>query len=404
MAIEIIFSEKNSPSGELMEPIIEKANLSDVDELLSLYLSVYGEDYPLEVGTKRSVMSEALSNPESYHWYVMRCPDTNTICASGIIQIDELNRIAKLSGVAVHSKFRKHGLATKLISYAVNQVLRVEKRVNSIYATARTISHSSQTMLLRNGFIPLGFFPNCRKIKTYETLALMAVFADGVLEKRNPNLELTSSVYPFATLVEKEISGYPSFYRCKEDKSSADHSFHDLSSKEGEFEFIFAPKFVQKRFDETFEGDKESIFYPFHRPNLIISHMEDDFEVFATFSKKDHYCVIITSNKSITEFGHKFKKMLFAMKDLGIYYVETMVRLDREGPISFLTDNDFLPSAIYPAMKEEGDCVQDYVLLTKTMVPLDFSEISIHESFRPYFNLYAKQWIDLHLNTLKVNS
>ena len=156
--------------------------------------------------------------------------------------------------------------------------------------------------------------------------------------------------------------------------------------------------------EETVEGDTESIVYPFHKPNLIIAHMEYYVEVFASFSKKDHYCVIITSNKSIIDFGPKLKKMLFAMKDLGIYYVETMVKLDREAPISFLTENDFLPSAIYPAMKEDEHGVQDYVLLTKTMVPLDFSEISIHDSFRPYLNLYAKQWIEQHLNTLEVNS
>jgi RimJ/RimL family protein N-acetyltransferase len=404
MAIEFKLSEKISPKWRTMSNTIEHAKLEDVDELLSLYLSVYGEDYPLEVGTKRSVMTEAICSPEKYHWYVMRCEESGLISASGIIQIDNSNRIAKLSGVAVHSNFRKHGLATELISYAVNEVLRVHKLANSIYATARTITHSSQTMLLRNGFIPLGFFPNCRKIKTYETLALMAIFADGVLEKRNPNIELPSSIHPFASLVEKEISGYPSFYKSKDVEVKKEKCFNDLSSKEGEFEFIFAPQFVQKRFDETFKDDKESVFYPFHRPNLIISNMEDDFEVFATFSKKDHYCVIITSNKSIVDFGKKLNKMLFAMKELGIYYVETMVRLDRFEPIHFLTENDFLPSAIYPAMHEEDGHVQDYVLLTKTMVPLDFSEISIHESFRPYFNLYAKQWIDMHLNTLKVNS
>ena len=404
MAIGFNLSEKNSPKWRTMNATIEHAKLQDIDELLSLYLSVYGEDYPLEVGTKRSTMTEALSAPEKFYWYIMKCPETKQIAASGIIQVDNSNRIAKLSAVAVHSSFRKHGLATKLISYAVNEVLRVKKKANSIYATARTITHSSQTMLLRNGFIPLGFFPNCRKIKAYETLALMAIFADGVLEKRNPNIELPSSIHPFISLVEKEISGFPSFYKSKEVEIKKEKKFHDLSSKEGEFEFIFAPQFVQKRFDEAFENDKESVFYPFHRPNLIISNMEDNFEVFATFSKKDHYCVIITSNKSIVEFGEKINKMLFAMKDLGIYYVETMVRLDRFEAINFLTQNDFLPSALYPAMNEEDGKVHDYVLLTRTMVPLDFSEISIHESFRPYFNLYAKQWIDMHLNTLKVNS
>ncbi len=91
------------------------------------------------------------------------------------------------------------------------------------------------------------------------------------------------------------------------------------------------------------------------------------------------------------------------MKDIGIYYVETMVRTDRFDAIRYLTGNDFLASALYPAMKIENGVPQDYVLLTRTMVPLDFSEISISDNLRPYFDHYAKQWIGNHLNTLKVD-
>lgn len=385
-----------------MNTVIEKANLSDANELLSLYLSVYGEDYPLDIGTKRSVMEAGLKNPDKNHWYVMRYVDTNQIVVSGIIQIEEENKIGKLSGVAVHEDFRKHGLATIFIAHAVNEVLREHKLVNSIYATARTISHSSQTMLMKNGFIPLGFFPNCRRIKTYETLALLAVFADGVLEKRKVPKVIPDSVEPFYSLVQAEVTGEQGHFETAPCLIKREHQFHDLTSKEGEFEFIFAPNFVQKRFNETFKEDHESVFYPFHEPNLLISNMEEGIEIFAAFSKKDHYCVIITANKSIITLGEKINKMLFAMKEIGIYYVETMVRSDRSEPICFLTENNFLPSAVYPAMRVEEGYAQDYILLARTMVPLDFSELSIHKSFKPYLDQYAKQWIDMHLNILRV--
>lgn len=385
-----------------MNTVIEHAKLSDTNELLSLYLSVYGEDYPLDIGTKRSVMEEALANPDKNYWYVMKCDDTKQIVVSGIIQIEEENKIGKLSGVAVHEDFRKHGLATGFIGHVVNEVLREKKLVNSIYATARTISHSSQTMLMKNGFIPLGFFPNCRRIKTYETLALLAIFADGVLDKRKRPEVVPESVAPFYSLVEKEITGHEKSFEKAPCLIKKDHRFHDLTSKEGEFEFIFAKNFVEKRFNETFKEDRESVFYPFHKPNLLISNMEEGIEIFAAFSKKDHYCVMITANKSIITLGDKINKMLFAMKEIGIYYVETMVRSDRSEPICFLTENNFLPSAVYPAMRVEEGFAQDYILLARTMVPLDFSELSIHKSFKPYLDQYAKQWIDMHLNILRI--
>jgi hypothetical protein len=125
-------------------------------------------------------------------------------------------------------------------------------------------------------------------------------------------------------------------------------------------------------------------------------------ELYATFSKKDHYCVIITATQSIVDMGNRFKRMIFEMKELGIYYVETLVRTDAHEAIEFLVYNRFLPSAIYPAMKEVDGKMQDYVLLTRTMVPIDFSELAIDKAFKPYVTNYSKEWICLHLDSFGV--
>ncbi|GAB4012916.1 MAG: hypothetical protein Fur0010_09180 [Bdellovibrio sp.] len=381
-----------------MDLMIQKASLSDVEELLGLYVSVYGNDYPLPIGTDKEVMQNALKDPNKFLWLVMRDQERSIIAGSCIVEIDQDYKIGKVTGVAVSQNYRQCGIARKMIDYAVDIVLEEKRSVHSLYATSRTVSIGSQKMLLDNNFIPLGIFPNARKIKTYETLTLVGKFAKGVLEKRARVERIPEVIQPLYRICNEETKAnwFPEIVEaCPLPEQKVD----ELDDEN--FEFIFAPKFVERRFDEVFNGDKESTFYPFHHPNLIISGCKSEFEIYASFSKKDHYCVWITSNRTLRELGNKMKKLIFALKEIGIYYIEVLVRSDYFETICYLTENRFLPSAIYPAMREENGQMHDYILLTRTMVPLDFSDTQIHPKFKPYINQYAKQWLHMNLNIVE---
>jgi len=379
---------------------IERARLSDVDELRSLYLTIYGQDYPLRLGSNKAAMISAIENQSNFLWLVMRDLEKGTVAGSAIFELDLDYRIGKVAGVVVHTSYQRKGVAKKLIAYGTDKVLNQDKLVNSLYATSRTLCQSSQLMFLHNGYIAMGIFPNARKIKTYETLALLGKFADGVLDNRQHISKLPetlSKIYEINdTILEKEKSNRDIIPYEKEVSGEVDNS-----SRDGEFEFIYAPQFVQKRFEEVVGDDKETRFFPFHKSNLLISHSESELEVYANFNKKDHYCVLMASNQDITSIKDKFEKMLFSLKDMGIYYVEVLVKADHENVVDFFRRNRFLPAALYPAMREEDGKMHDYVLMTRTMVPLDFSEISIDETFRPYVNQYARQWVHMNLSTLE---
>jgi RimJ/RimL family protein N-acetyltransferase len=392
-----VIAGKFGPNGEHMDLIIEQATFADVDELLALYLSIYGDNYPLEIGTKRIVMENALSKPSEFLWLIIRDNEKGSIAGSTIIEIDLDFKIGKVTGVTTHKNYRGQGIASKLIEFGTNKVVHQEGLVNSLYATSRTISKASQVMFLKNGFKPLGIFPNARKIKSYETLTLLGYFGKGVIERRKPSLKVPAFMKPISDVVCAAINVEKiaeEFDECPLTKPIVPGEEYSL---EGGFEFISAPHFIKKRFDIMFQDDDESVFYPFHKPNLLIASVTDDFELYASFNEKDHYCVIITANEGISELGDRFKKLLFQMKDKGIYYVETLVRMDYSNVICFLAENKFLPSAVYPAMREEDGYMYDYVLLTRTMVPLDFSETQIDDSFKPYVAQYAKQWIHMNL-------
>jgi GNAT superfamily N-acetyltransferase len=386
-----------------MDFVIERAKIENVNELIALYISVYGDDYPIKIGTNKEEMTKALQSEEDCHWYIIKDHTAKgKIIASCIFELDHFFKIGKVVGVAVDKEYRRKGLAKKLISHGKQNILEFDEKILSLYATSRTLSISSQRMLLENGFFPLGIFPNARKIKTYETLTLLATFKKGVLDRRRSVEKAHEILKPIIETTNDCLGSniVPGKYACsyRVGKKYGLVDDHDKS----EFEFIYAPRFVEKRFKELFKKESEQAFFPFHEPNLLILSPCGEIEIFASFNKKDHYCALMTSNKSILELGDLFKKLIFAMKDLGIYYVEALARLDGFDVINFLTEFGFLPSALYPVMREKEGRMIDYVLMTRTMVPLDFSEICIDHSFIPFIEQYTKQWIDMHLSHFEV--
>jgi len=89
--------------------------------------------------------------------------------------------------------------------------------------------------------------------------------------------------------------------------------------------------------------------------------------------------------------------MLFDLKEIGVYYLEVLVRADSLDNMHFFLEQNFIPSAFYPAMREQNGKMYDYVLMTRNMVPLDFSELAVENSFMPYVKHYTHQWIQKHL-------
>jgi hypothetical protein len=182
---------------------------------------------------------------------------------------------------------------------------------------------------------------------------------------------------------------------------SPEIALKELSSEEN-FEFIYAPAFVLRTFKERFHGATNTIFSPFELPNLLIVSSKTNLELYAYFSPKDHYCVLVGCNKQLEEYGPYLKQLIFEMKDHGISYIEILIKLDCDSTIEYLLQNHFLPSALCPALVHSGDTYYDYIFLSRTMQPLDFSGMQIDSSFSPFINQYIDLWIDMHVKAVKI--
>lgn len=385
-----------------MKIIIECATLKDIKILLHMYFQTYGADYPLRIGTDKEYMRVAIEDKNNFLWIVAKDEDLHSrIVASTIFQIDRYNKLAKVIGVVVSQKYQGKHISSLLIDYGTKLLLAPPHSLHSIYTTTRTLSLSSQRMFLNNGYMPLGIFPNAHKLKSYETLTLMAKFNEGILDQRQYVATISEKIKPilkFSNRIFGKKENEPNRKSIHKEYHIKHSSKDDIS-----FEFIHAPQFVEKRFNSLFKVNSDESFYPFELPNLLIAS-NTGIELYASFTKKDNYCSLIACNRPIVEYGHHLKRLIFQLRDFGASYIETLVRLDWDLAIEYLLRNQFLPSAIYPALRKGDDGkFYDYLILSRTMQPLDFSEMNVDHSFKPYIDQYVDQWINMHISTLKVS-
>jgi GNAT superfamily N-acetyltransferase len=377
-----------------MAIVVDRVTVNDVDELLRLYFLVYEHSYPLAIGTDRAVMTAAIKSPDCY-WYVSRDEDAGRrIVGSAVFQTEPNHKIGKLEAVVVHPEYRKGGIAHAMIHRGTSELLAPKGPLRSIYTTTRTLARGPQIMVLKDGFLPLGIFPNAHKLKDYETLTLFAKYGEGVLAARQSLPPIPEKLVPLVRIVQGQT------------KDSLPITIAPIEKPEPigpelEFELIAAPKYVLRRFNATFT-DPYDRFFPFHTPNLLMASTQDDVEIYAYVNKADGYCTIVALNKPVYELAGRLRLLLHQLRAIGVSYIEVLIGLQHTRSLTALLDSQFLPSALYPAMLEVDGKLNDLALMTRTLEPLNFRGMQVERHFKPYVDQYVALWKAMHLETLEV--
>lgn len=380
-------------SGESF--IIERARVEDIELLLRLYRLVYGDTYPIRYGTDPEAAKEMILSQDD-RWYIARDPKTGNPVASVIFDIDVEVKLGRVIALVVHPDYRNHGLARKLVEKGSDELLRDGGPINSLYATTRSVSIGPQLVFIRTGFLSLGIFPNAHKLKQYETLTLFARFRDGTLERRKRIEWAPQDLENILSIVEKRTEITMSM------RYMAAKPFDDSRREPLAFEFIHAPSFVSRKFAETFK-DPYDRFYPFHEPNFFMASTNGEVEIYASFNPKDRYCAIITVNVPVHTLHGRLAGLIDQLKDAGVSYIELLLGLEHGRSIEAALDSGFIPSAVYPAMREseEGE-TEDFILLSRSFEPLNFKGMEIDESFRPFIDQYLTLWKKNAIESLEV--
>ncbi|MFH9799131.1 GNAT family N-acetyltransferase [Streptomyces virginiae] len=376
-----------------MNPVITPATGTDIAELRQLYYAVYGPHYPVALGTDPAEMARLMADPHSL-WLVARCPVTGALAASAAIHGEAGSRIARLEGIAVHPEHRSAGLAAALTEALCAEMLDTG-RLDSVYATVRTVGSGPQRVVARNGFRPLGILPNAVDLRSRESLALYARHSPGVLDRRVPVAEVPAVLLPLLRTAGAALGiGYPGV-RAASGRPPATPAPRGAAEQ---LELIEAPAFVRRRFRERFPG-AEGWFYPLHTPNVLLTPEDGRFEVYAYLNRAGGYCSLLTAHPDPAAAAAHLEPVTRALARAGAGYVEALVPLAHQEALSAFLAHGFVAGALYPAMRADGDGFHDYAVLSRSSERIDFRGVAVEPPLQPYLDCYASAWASAHLPT-----
>ncbi|MER6201885.1 GNAT family N-acetyltransferase [Streptomyces sp. NPDC001586] len=375
-----------------MNPVITPAACADIAELRQLYYAVYGPHYPVALGTDPAEMARLIEDPYSL-WLVGRCADTGALTASAAIHGEPGSRIGRLEGIAVHPEHRSAGLAAALTEALCAGMLDTG-RLDSVYATVRTVSSGPQRVVARNGFRPLGILPNAVDLRSRESLALYARHSAGVLDRRNPVTEVPAPLLPLLRTAEAALGiRYPGV-RAGSSPLPAPAP-HGAAER---LEMIEAPAFVRRRFRERFPC-AEGWFYPLHTPNVLLTPEDGRFEVYAYLNRAGGYASLLTAHPDPAAAAAYLEPVTRALARAGAGYVEALVPLAHQEALSAFLAQGFVAGALYPAMRADGDGFHDYAVLSRSSERIDFRGVAVEPPLQPYLDCYTSAWASTHLPT-----
>lgn len=388
--------------GEILAAVFQVAELGDREELLLLYRTVYGSGYTLPLGTDREVMAREITSPTTC-WLVARESGSGRLVASIVGNISPDDRIGKLQGLVIHPDARGGGLARQAVRELSDRLLDGDQPVDSVYATARTNSTAPQRICLQSGFRALGIFPNLRKAERHETMVLLGRHRPGVLERRLPVARVPAGLGGLVNALHKAVGSPDQPLPEIDDRQAPGETAHTAdtladSTAGRTLELVGAPSFVRRRLTEVLP-DPVDRFYPFHAPDALVAATDGAFEVFAQVNRTDGYCALIAAVPGLDALGKEFDALIDRLTGHGALHIEMLLPLDRHADLQLLLSHGFLPAAAYPAMRREGDGWRDYVVMARTMKPLDFRGLAIDAAFRPFTEQYIELWKQRYLNT-----
>jgi N-acetylglutamate synthase-like GNAT family acetyltransferase len=375
---------------------IQEADRGDVDEIINLYRAVYGRKYPISYGTDPDLLLTAINDNESHMVLVARDVMNRVIGGCLIVEIDAFNKIGKLVGLVVHPTYQRHKIGNGLVSHVSEFFLKKDTRINSLYATTRTITVGPQLIFIKNGYLPLGIFPNAHRLHQYETVTLFAKHRECILEKRKSIDNISSRLMPLYQILQNLVPEI-AIPKADEQTEAKPVEVEDKWS----FEIIRAPHYVYRKFLEKFP-DPSDRFFPFHTPNMLISEKEGRMDIFAYFSKRDGYCTLMKATHPISDLNGRLTSLYMQLDDIGVSYLEVLVNVKHAPLIETLLGGQFLASAIYPAMREVENNYEDYVVMSRTMEPLNFKGMAIVSPFKPFIDQYVDAWKQVNLDTIEV--
>ncbi len=380
--------DNSTPGGitgpRLSEPIalpdgrsvtMRRATPDDAEGIFRLYQLIYEGTYTLPIVNLRDERRRALEDPNT--WWLIDEADDGQLVGSVIFSVDPLIRCGKVFAAVTHPEYRRGEVMYHTIGAGVEEIMNRERLVDVIYATTRTKSIGPSGLLRKLGFISLGLFPNVHRLAEYETHGLMAIFHDEAFAKRERLPKLIPEVSGFYDIIRRGFDLEPSEIVPVADRLK-----------------LFVLKGAQAA--EAYESDRASgelllHFFPFHRPNILLSTESGSIRAFINREGKDGHGVVVglrTDRESVAHLEHVLDVVFDTACEIGIEYLELLVDAYSPKHQRAALSAGYLPCAYFPAfeMVESGQR-KDYLVFARSQAPLNFSNVQMTQRDRQFLDV-----------------
>lgn len=371
------------------EVVFQPATANDIDGIIDLYIKVYKGKYTLPEVAQPEIIAKKVEDP-NYFWTLAHIGER--LVGSVIFTIDPVNKIGKSYAAAVLNEFRGQDVMRTMVKHGLQMLTERTRTCDVIYATTRTVSFAPQVVLEHLGFLPMGIFPNVRKVESFETHGLEVYFRRQSLEFRRPSPKLIPEVADFFKVVKDELN-------LEDEAELIELEAQDprRMGKEIEFEVDENIDQIRECFDRYQDKDLMlKVFFPFTEPNLLFKAKDGSADIFVNFNNLDGNGVIVGYRFSGNDLRRTLMWFCEEAAKSGMRYIEMLVNAFKPEMQRLALDAKFLPCAYFPSMKMSDDGLRDdFLTFSRSFEKLDFMDMHLVDTNRRFLDAFMKCWYDL---------
>ncbi|MBF0546477.1 MAG: hypothetical protein HQM08_18670 [Candidatus Riflebacteria bacterium] len=367
---------------------VRTAEFADVDRIVDLYDKVYKGKYPLKDVTDANLVRKKIVDT-NYFWPIAMLGDE--LIASCLFSVDPINKIGKVYAAVVRNDFRGQDIMHVVTKLGIERLTKTTRSCDVLYGTTRTVSLAPQVILEHLDFLPMGVFPNVRKVESFETHGLEIFFREESLKLRKQRPQLIPEIREFYKIARATLNLEP------HEEITLPLSDPRNMGEPIKFEIIHDEEEVLRKFDYYQNKDlMEKIFFPFSEPNLLFVSEEKDAEIFVNLNETDGNGTILGYRIQNTDLRRVLMWFCeFASKE-NMRYVETLVSAFSPQMQRIAIDSKFLPCAYFPSAKmNENGTREDYIVFSRSFESLDFMDMKLGEINRRFLDAFMKCWYEM---------
>jgi len=371
---------------------LRNARPDEADAIRELYTSQYGDRYTLAEVMDGDKNEEVLSSPD-WHWILAECE--GRLVASLIFGLEPIHRLGKALGGVVLPDMRGSKVMRVMLEEGLRLHLREGGPMDVVYAVVRTfISLNFHHDLAQLGFVDTGIFPNVRKVAEYETHGLKVMLAPHCKEIRRRTPLLIPQLQDLYGIVRARLDLEPA------------QIIPWNPSRPNPDRVVLSPLYEaatagRRKFLHQTTRNQVFNFFPLHGPDMVLVDASRQIRVFLSYAAKDGHATIL----GLTPGPYPRDVVLNSVTDyceqMGCVYLELLVPAYEPRLQAEALQAGFLPCGYFPAAYRGSDGLRhDYVVCSKTYIPLHFRGLRLTEEAKPFllefFKLYTSSlWEDL---------